>query len=97
MDEFNKPLPKSTIVPDEERRYYMFALKIVGDFGAAIAVPVAILSYLGKRLDARFNSDPYLLITGFVLAAVFSGFIIFKKTKQYGKQYEAMTKQSKKP
>ncbi len=78
-----------------ERDYYYFALKIMGDFGATIAIPVVGLALLGEYLDERFNTHPYLLVTGFTLAALMSGYTIYKKAKQYGKRYEELTKTKK--
>lgn len=73
-----------------DRKYWLFALRIVGDFGATIAIPVVVFAYLGKRLDARYNTTPWLLITGFVVAALVSGVIIYRRAKRYGKEYQEM-------
>lgn len=73
-----------------DRKYWLFALRIVGDFGATIAIPVVVLAYLGKRLDVRYNTPPWLLITGFIVAALVSGIMIYRKAKRYGKEYQEM-------
>lgn len=73
-----------------DRKYWLFALRIVGDFGATIAIPVVVLAYLGKRLDVRYNTTPWLLITGFIVAALVSGVMIYRKAKRYGKEYQEM-------
>lgn len=71
-----------------DRRYWLFGLRITGDFGATIAIPVVVLAYLGKRFDTRFDTAPWLLIAGFALAALFSGAMIYRKAKRYGKEYQ---------
>lgn len=71
-----------------DRRYWVFGLRIAGDFGATIAIPVVVFAYLGKRLDARWGTAPWLLIAGFALAALISGAIIYRKAKRYGKEYQ---------
>ncbi|MEK7481583.1 MAG: AtpZ/AtpI family protein [Patescibacteria group bacterium] len=71
-----------------DRRYWLFGLRIAGDFGATIAIPVVVLAYLGNRLDVRFATAPWLLIAGFALAALFSGALIYRKAKRYGKEYQ---------
>ena len=68
----------------------VFGLRIVGDFGATIAIPVVVLANIGKRLDARFATAPWLLIAGFTLAALFSGALIYRKAKRYGKEYQEL-------
>ena len=73
-----------------DRPYYLFALKIVGNFGVAIAVPVVLFALLGQYLDEKFGTDPWLLILGFVLAALISGRIIYKKAKKYGADYNKL-------
>lgn len=73
-----------------DRRYWLFGLRIAGDFGVTLALPVVVLAYLGKRLDTHFNTAPWLLITGFVLAALTSGVLIFRKAKRYGKEYQQL-------
>ncbi len=73
-----------------DRRYWLFGLRIVGDFGATIAIPVVVFAYLGKRLDVRWGTAPWLLIIGFVLAALISGALIYRKAKRYGKEYQAL-------
>ncbi len=83
--------PKSSFDPSD-RAYYIFAMKVVGDFGANIAVPVVVLVLLGEYLEKRYGFQPYGTVAGFVLAAIISGTIIFRKAKQYGTQYQALIK-----
>mgnify|MGYP001563999127 CR=1 FL=1 len=79
--------PKST-----SREYYLFAFKIIGDFGASLAVPVVILVLIGQYLDGKYQKSPLFTILGFVLAALVSGKIIYRKAKQYGEQYKQLDK-----
>lgn len=73
-----------------DRRYWLFAMRIVGDFGATIAIPVVVFAYFGKRLDTRYDTAPWLLIVGFVLAALISGVMIYRKAKRYGQEYQQL-------
>jgi hypothetical protein len=75
-----------------DRKYYLFALRVVGDFGANIAVPVVILVLLGQYLEKRYGFAPYGTVAGFVLAATISGVLIFRKAKEYGTQYQELIK-----
>lgn len=75
-----------------DRKYWVFSLKIIGDFGVTLAVPVVVFSTLGQRLDAYFSSSPWCTVLGFVLASLLSGKLIYKKTKKYAKEYEDIDK-----
>lgn len=79
--------------PDNiERKYYMFALKIAGDFGATIAVPVVILAIIGQKMDTKYDTGSLFLVIGMTLAALFTGRMIYKKAKKYGKQFQDLDK-----
>ncbi len=94
MDE-NKPTrSNSALFSESDRSYYLFALKIIGDFGASIAIPVVCCAYLGQYADSRFGTTPYLLAAGFVVSALGSGYLIFRKAKTYGRQYEQLNKKN---
>ena len=73
-----------------DKAYYLFGLKIAGDFGATIAVPVVLLALLGQWLDEKYNKGSLFLILGFVLAAVISAKMIYQKAKVYGEEYKKM-------
>ena len=75
---------------NNDREYYFFALRIAGNFGATIAIPVVILALAGKVLDVKYHTGYLFIIIGFVLAAVLSGVLIYKNAKKYGKEYQAL-------
>jgi hypothetical protein len=81
-------------IPQKERNrlYYLFALRIVGDFGATIAIPVVILVIIGQKMDVAYHTNFLFTTIGFVVAALISGRIIFRKAKLYGKEYENLNK-----
>ncbi len=76
----------------KDRKYYLFALRIIGDFGASIAVPVVIFVLIGQWLDDKYDKSPWFTVLAFVLAAVLSGRMIYKKAKRYGKEYQDLDK-----
>lgn len=77
-----------------DRTYYLFGLKIIGDFGASIAVPVVVFVLIGQKLDEKFSLSPWLTILGFVAAALVSAKLIYKKSKIYGDIYQKMNNDS---
>lgn len=71
-----------------ERKYVVFAARIIGDFGATIAIPVVVLVLAGRWLDGRYGTQPWCMIGGFLLAALISGRMIYKKAKKLGKEFQ---------
>lgn len=72
----------------QDRRYFLFAIRIMGELVWMIAVPVVLLALLGKWLDTRWNTRPWFLILGFVLAAIISGVSVWRRAKELGKEYQ---------
>ncbi|MSU75649.1 MAG: AtpZ/AtpI family protein [Candidatus Magasanikbacteria bacterium] len=75
-----------------DREYYLFALRIVGDFGASIAIPVVVFVLIGHYFDEKYHHAPWFTVIGFALAALSSGKIIYKKARKYGEEYQAMNR-----
>ncbi|HCC22550.1 hypothetical protein A2480_04005 [Candidatus Uhrbacteria bacterium RIFOXYC2_FULL_47_19] len=75
---------------DQDRKYIQLGLRIVGEFGAIIAVPIVLLTLLGRYVDARYETSPIFLIAGFVLAAVLSSVSIYRRAKQFGHEYQTI-------
>lgn len=71
-------------------QYQLFAFKMLGDFGFAIAAPVVLFVLAGQYLDGKYDKSPLFTILGFVLAAAVSAKIIYKKAKFYGEEYKRM-------
>jgi len=85
-------IPKKTT----DREYYMFAFRIIGDFGAAIAVPVVIFVLIGQYLDSLYGTRPWITVVGLIIAALITVKLIHKKANRYGKEYQAMEDKDKK-
>lgn len=80
-----------SITPDKkstDREYIALGLRIVGDFGATIAVPVVVFVLIGQWLERTYGHAPWFTISAFLLAAGLSGFTIYKKAKYYDKKYQ---------
>lgn len=73
---------------DGTRDYYLLGLRIVGDFGATLALPAVAAAVLGTRLDAAWGTRPYALFAALALAALLSALMIRKKASLYGKLYQ---------
>jgi ABC-type dipeptide/oligopeptide/nickel transport system permease component len=75
---------------EKNRQYYLFAMRIMGDFGATIAIPVVVFVLIGQRLDNTYHTGILFTACGFVLSALISGLAIYRKAKRYGKEYESL-------
>lgn len=53
------------------------------DMGFVIALPLVAFGLLGKYLDARFGTDPWLTITGILIAIISTTIWLTKKLKGY--------------
>ena len=80
------------LLDPEDRKYYLLGLRIAGDFGVSIAVPVVVFVLIGQWLDGKYDKSPWFTIAAFVLAALLSGRMIYKKAKRYGKQFQEIDK-----
>lgn len=77
-------------------KYQLFAFKMLGDFGFSIAAPVVMFVLIGQYLDAKYGKSPLFTITAFVLAALVSAKIVYKKAKLYGEEYKRMNEEKNK-
>ena len=76
--------------PSPDRSYHLFAFRIIGDFGATIAVPVVLFVLAGRRLDERYQGGWFFTVLAFILAALLSGIIIYRNAKRYGQEYQKL-------
>jgi len=72
----------------------MLAFRIIGDFGAIIAVPVILFVLVAQWVEGKYGGEPWLTILAFVLAGLLTAKMIIKKAKEYGKKYEEIGKSS---
>ena len=73
-----------------DRQYYMLAMKIVLDFGASIAVPAVIFALIGQYLDEKYQKYPLFIILCLVNAFLITARIILAKAKIYGEEYQKL-------
>lgn len=79
--------------PASDAAYYRFAMRVVGDFGVSIAVPVVIATFVGIWLDREFGTTPWLLFAGLAASLLATYLVIKKKAIDYAKRFEALGKE----
>ncbi len=76
--------------PQNDRKYYMFALRIMGDFGATIAVPAVLGALIGTWLDEKYQKYPLFTVVCLIVAFLATIKIIRKKAQRYGDEYNKL-------
>lgn len=78
--------------PSTDNDYMRLGLRIIGDFGATLAVPVVVFVLIGQWLDEKYDHTYLFTAIAFVLAAITSARMIYKKAKYYDKAYHDIEK-----
>lgn len=76
--------------PVTSRDYMLFGLRLVGEFGAIIAVPIVLFVLGGQWLDRRLDTGLTFTSLAFLVAAGISAKTIVVKAKKYGAEYQDM-------
>ncbi len=77
-------------MPATDRQFMIFGIRIMGEFAGLIAVPVILFVLLGRWLDGRYGTRPWMMIGGFVVAALVSGITVWRRAKEIGKEYQQL-------
>ncbi len=56
------------------------ALGLAWELGYTIAVPLVALALLGRFLDKKLGTAPWLLLLGILISIVVSSWAVYKKT-----------------
>ncbi len=75
---------------EHDREYQRLAFRIFADFGVSIAAPAVLAALLGKWLDEKFQTTPWILVSCFAAAFILTAVSVVKKAKRYQKEYVAI-------
>ncbi len=64
-----------------QRRAFWQAMGFAWDFGIIVVVPLVALGVLGRYLDRRFSTSPWLLLSGAILAIIISTALVVVRLK----------------
>ena len=56
------------------------ALSFAWELGYTIAVPIVVLALLGRFLDKKLGTSPWLLLAGILISILLSSWAVYKKT-----------------
>lgn len=68
------------------------AVNLAAELGFIIAVPIVVLGLLGKYLDARWGTHPYLKLAGLVLAIISSSYWLYLRFSDVFKSFNQTEK-----
>lgn len=75
--------------------FWQPAILIFAQVTGWIAVPIVIALYVGRWLDNRYDSEPWLFIASMAVAFIISSIGIVRVTLGYIKKIEKEAKQNK--
>jgi F0F1-type ATP synthase assembly protein I len=58
------------------------ALNLLGQLGYIIAIPLVVLALLGRFLDKKYDTSPWLLIVGMFFSLMISSVWVYKKSAE---------------
>ena len=70
---------------DSQKRGPLTGLRAVGfvtEVFIAVAAPATFFALLGRNLDWRWHTSPWMTILGFFCAIALSGLLVYRKAKQ---------------
>ena len=86
-------MQKETKKTKQDWYYYKLGIRIAADFGVTLAVPPVIAAFLGKWLDERWGTAPWIFAICLLIAFILTAVIVVRKAKVYGRLYQNGPKQ----
>ena len=79
---------------NREKSGFWQALGIAWELGYVIAIPIVVFGLLGRFLDKKFQTSPWLLLAGIIISIAISSFGLVSKFKKMLKKIEDTSKTS---
>ena len=64
----------------QEKEKSWSAVGLAWELGYTIAVPIVVLALLGRYLDKKLGTTPWLLLAGILISIAVSSWAVYKKT-----------------
>lgn len=65
---------------DKKNQETWSTISLAWQLGYSIAIPLIALALLGRFLDKKFETSPWLLLVGIFLSLITSTFLVYSKT-----------------
>lgn len=76
------------------KKSLIFSFSLISQIGFATAIPLVMFGLIGRYLDRKYGTSPYLLLLGLAIATVQIYFYIKKIIKSALKEFEKTQKDS---
>jgi len=74
------------------KKSLFFAFGLIGQIGFTTAIPLVVLGLLGRYLDRRLGTAPYLFLSGLAIATLMVYFLLRKIIRDAIKEFEKINK-----
>jgi F0F1-type ATP synthase assembly protein I len=58
------------------------AISLAWELGYSIAIPLVALALVGRFLDKKLGTSPWIFLAGILVAITLSSWLVYKKTKE---------------
>lgn len=82
--------PKQQLPEEQKTRVWLFLVGLVGQLGFMIALPIVLLAFGGRLLDARLQMSPVFLLAGIALAGIITTAWVVRRMRTLRDQYLKM-------
>ncbi len=72
------------------KKSLIFSFGLIGEIGFATALPLVIFGKLGRYLDTRWGTTPYLFYTGVALASIQIFFYLWMIVKKASEDFQKL-------
>jgi F0F1-type ATP synthase assembly protein I len=72
------------------KKALLFSLSLFGQIGFGVAIPLVGLGLLGRYLDNKWQTGPYLFLVGIVLAVIITFFYLKKIVREAIEQAKSL-------
>ena len=90
------PLKNFSVIYMSEKGSTFSALKLSLELGYTIAIPIVVLALVGRLLDKKFDTSPWLLIAGIILSMAVSSVALVLKFNAVMRKIQEEDKEEKK-
>jgi F0F1-type ATP synthase assembly protein I len=66
----------------DDKKKTFSALSLAWELGYSIALPLVIFALLGRWLDGKLATSPWLFLLGIILAVSISSYLVYRKTME---------------
>jgi len=75
------------------KKSLLFSFGLIGQIGFATAIPLVVFGLLGRYLDTKFGTAPYLFLSGLGIATIIVYFTLRRLVKKAIEEFDKLNKE----